>query len=134
MIFKCTSTVSPTSCVRTRLQRIAWEDIDCIYMVGGGSLNTEVQHAIARRWGRPVDQLTIANRPQHQVALGAARCAATLKRRDSLFEGTPLRSPHTIGYYYYPTGKQGARRFQPVIRRNERIVEKHPRRFGMDEA
>lgn len=112
------------------LRRVQWTDIDVIYMVGGGSLNREVQAVIARRWGRPVEALTIAHKPQHQVALGAARCASTLSSRDSLFDGTPLRSPHTVGYFYYPEGKHGPRRFHPVIRRNERITEKHGERFN----
>jgi molecular chaperone DnaK len=114
---------------RPRLKKLEWKHIDHIYMVGGGSLNPGVQKVIAGRWGRPVDDLTVAHRPQHQVAFGAARCAATLSQRDSLFEGTPLRSPHTIGYYYYPEGKHGPKLFEPVIRRNERILERHGERF-----
>jgi molecular chaperone DnaK len=103
-----------------RMRQIGWEDLDCVYMVGGGSQVAAVQEVIRKRWGR---QPILAPKPQHQVAFGAALCAG------HTFEGSPLRSPHTLGYWYYPKGRHGPRVFQPLIQRNERIDEKRDTRF-----
>lgn len=98
-----------------RILEIDWKDLDDVVLVGGGSQVAEVQEAIRRRWGRPP---TVPDKPQHQVAFGAALSAGRK------FEGSPLRSPHTIGHYYYPDGPEGPREFNALIRRNERLDEK----------
>lgn len=103
-----------------RMRKVGWEDLDCVYMVGGGSQVAAVQEVIRKRWGR---EPFLAPRPQHQVAFGAALCAG------HTFQGSPLRSPHTLGYWYYPHGRKGPRVFQPLILRNERIDEKRDTRF-----
>ena len=103
-----------------RLRKIGWEDLDDVIMVGGGSQVGAVQEVIRRRWGRPP---TVPDKPQHQVAFGAGLCAG------HQFEGSPLRSPHTIGHWYYPQGPAGPREFKALIHRNERIDEKRDTRF-----
>jgi molecular chaperone DnaK len=95
-----------------RLERVTWQDIDMVYMVGGGSKVPAVQETIRQRWGR--DPL-IADKPQHQVAYGAARCAGS----GGVVRPT-LRSPHTTGYWYYPEANASPH-FHPIVRRNARI-------------
>jgi molecular chaperone DnaK len=103
-----------------RLRKVGWGDLDDVIMVGGGSQVDAVQEVIRDRWGRPP---TIPDRPQHQVAFGAALCAGRQ------FEGSPLRSPHTIGHWYYPQGPSKPRAFKALVLRNERIDEKRDIRF-----
>jgi len=105
----------------TRLKKVTWRDIDKVLMVGGGSRTQAVQDIIAERWGQKPE---IAPRPQYQVGFGAAWCAGGLFHNGSIPDNI-LRSPHTIGHYYYPRGPgpNKPKVFAPVIYRNERISQ-----------
>jgi molecular chaperone DnaK (HSP70) len=100
-----------------RQRKLTWQDINSIYMVGGGSRVPAVREAIGRLWGKVPE---LRAKPEHRVAFGAAICAATLRDRTSLFDRAPVRVPHAIGCWVAPNGN-GQRVFRTIVRRNQRV-------------
>jgi len=96
---------------------LSWREIDRVFLVGGASKIPAVKEHIAEYWGQ---EPTVPDRPQHQVAYGAATCAASLESGDGLMSDMQLRSPHTTGYYGMATS-DGESEFHPIIRRNKLI-------------
>jgi molecular chaperone DnaK (HSP70) len=124
--------------------QLSWEDVDHVYMVGGGSRVRSVQEEIGGCWsGFP----ELAEEPELQIVYGAAQCAASLDDHGDLTRGERgyLRCPHSIGIWYYPSTvgrraggllrylgrevkranskrkKASRRKFHALIHKNERI-------------
>lgn len=98
-----------------RLDRFSWEDLDCIYLAGGGSQMATVQRRFAEKWGRPPK---LDDNPQHAVAKGAALCAHAIREgRDLIGVLGRVRYPHTIGVM---AGRDDGQPevFCPLIQRN----------------
>lgn len=94
---------------------LTWQDMDEVYMVGGGSHLTAFRRMIEQRWGR---KPSVPGIPQHAIVKGAATHARQLWLGEGeLRYRKKERSPHTIGYWARP--KLGTPHvFVPIICRN----------------
>ncbi|MEO2016237.1 MAG: Hsp70 family protein [Fuerstiella sp.] len=97
------------------MKPVGWSDIDGLYLVGGGGLIQEVQDVLKDRCGGVLPKQTLD--PQHCVAFGAARCAASLVETPDLFRRLRTRSPHTYGVFAHPKSKKQPT-FHPLIHQN----------------
>lgn len=111
------------------MPRVEWEDVDGVYLVGGGGWIREVRRVLEDRCGalQKYDQ-----DPQHCVGFGAARCAALLDKTPDLFRRIRQRCPHTYGIFGY-SGSLKRPKFHPLIYRNSVLPFEHdePRRFDV---
>ena len=111
-----------------RPKHLTWDMIDAVYVVGGAGKLPAVRDAIAARWGR---QPIVPDRAQHQVAYGASRIAASPELLEALSQGKHLRSPHSVGYFYFPDPRDPQnRKFEPIVVRNQRIPTEIQGSFG----
>lgn len=113
-----TSRLFPSSSVR----KLTWQDVDEILLVGGGSRIRAVREELMRVSGKDSQDVRLADRPQHQVAYGAALVGAALNENRDLFSHMHVRCPHSIGYWYYPPGTpKRPPVFSPIIERNTKV-------------
>ena len=97
-----------------------WDQIDNVYLVGGGSNVPAVRNAIEQRLKKtPI----LCERPQDQIARGAAVYAENIREGKTMRLKT--RCPHTTGYFEKGTeGKETPPNelpFHPLIRRNRKV-------------
>lgn len=86
--------LQPEDRERLKKDKLQWEDVEEIILVGGGSRVPAVQETLAKRSGRKV---SMAKFPQHQVVMGAAIYARSLANRTILNGIGITRSPMTLG-------------------------------------
>lgn len=111
---------------RRRSKPIRWEDIDQVYLVGGGGQVPAVRRRIEELWRQPLVARLPVN-SQHIVAWGAALYADGIRHGDGQLPfHTKARSPHTIGYWYYPTPDEDTRKLAVIVRRNSVIPGEFP--------
>jgi molecular chaperone DnaK (HSP70) len=116
-----------------RIRPLGWEDIQHIYMVGGGSRVTSVQKEIWSHWRRDGSVPQLSDRPELQIVFGAAYYAAQIDK----YRERPIHSrcPHSIGIWWDRQtatsrfgnaassdggGNATEREFHPIIYKNER--------------
>jgi molecular chaperone DnaK (HSP70) len=107
-----------------------WNEVDSVYLVGGGARMPQLQDCIAGRW-KSENTITIADRPQWVVAEGAATYADMLSRNETLAGIAMPRCPYDIGVMYRP-------QFQPTfwervrnkIKRTPQKTELSPLKFS----
>ena len=115
-------------------EKVTWRDIDQVLLVGGGARVPAVKEEIAKRIQaaskRFTTEVTLVEKPQHQVGFGAARVATELAKSPDLFNRLHVRIPHSIGHWFYPNGDVDTdRQFGKLIPRNTRVPLPSPAAF-----
>ena len=139
--------------LRGKHRGLRWDEIDMVYMVGGGARIPHLREKLIERLGDKKNKLAIAERPQQAVAEGAAIYASMLAEGKTLKAINHPRCPCDIGYFGetvpkvsllnrlkeylpfaspVPTTGMGERTFFPLIRSNALLSSPEQRTQKVD--